>query len=69
MQRATPTKLCNVRFNCDTELQRCLKMVIGNKTFIQANMLKPHGTLNCEATASNLHAFRQEPIVSRGKHK
>lgn len=69
MQRTTPTKLCTVRFNRDIELQRCLKMVIGNKTFIQANMLKPHRTLNCEAAASNLHAFRQEPIVSKGKNK
>lgn len=39
MQKVTPTEQCDVRFNCDIELQRCLDIVIGNKTFILANML------------------------------
>lgn len=69
MQKVTPTELCNMRFDCDIELQRCLDMVIGNKTLIEASMLKPHRTLNCEAAANNLHAFRQWPIIPRGKHE
>lgn len=70
MQRVSPTRLCNVRFNRDVKLKCCIQLVIGEDAFIQAGMLMLHRTLNCEAAAANqLHAFRQGPIISRGKHK
>lgn len=69
MQRVPPTRLYNLMFNRDIKLQRCLKMVIGEETFVQASMLMLHRTPNCEAAANQLHTIRQGSIVSGGKHK
>lgn len=48
------TQVRALRFNGDVELQACLNVVIGDQTVVEAGVLKPHLTPNCQVAADNL---------------
>lgn len=59
------TQLRAPRFNGDVELQPCSDVVIRDRAVVQAGVLKPHLTPDCQTAAEHLYPCRQEPVVPK----